>query len=205
MPYCSNCGAYIPDGETKCVACGSVTMPSQAGQAASASSAAFAQMPEAPKAPEVNADELRETLEAKQKEQQEKNREWAENAREQYNASKPTTASAHTGGTPSSAKKPEGDGTFFSGKLWAGLSYVSFLCLFPLIMGTKDEFVKFHAKQGLVLCIASVIIDALVKVLGILGIVLSAFRLYLIYKGIKNVIEEKKDYLPYIGKYAEKF
>lgn len=205
MPYCSNCGAYMPDGESKCVACGSVVMPSQAGQASSAaSSAAFAQMPEAPKAPEVNADELRETLEAKQKEQLENSKDWAQSAHAQNSTHRPSTTSGNTGGVPTAEKKPGEKKDYCSSKLWAGLSYVSFLCLFPLFMGTKNEFVKFHAKQGLVLALASVLFDILGNFSGLLRLVLSVLRLYLIYKGIKNVMEEKKEELPYIGKYAEK-
>ena len=36
------------------------------------------------------------------------------------------------------------------------ISYIGILCLVPILMKEKDEFVKFHAKQGLVLFIVEV-------------------------------------------------
>ena len=60
-------------------------------------------------------------------------------------------------------------------------------------------------KQGILLFVLSVIIDIISKISGLLGLALSVFRIYLIYKGIRNVVEGKKDFLPFIGQYAEKF
>jgi hypothetical protein len=51
----------------------------------------------------------------------------------------------------------------------------------------------------------SIVIDILGKFSGLLGFALSLFRIYLIYKGIRNVVDGKKEYLPFIGQYAEKF
>lgn len=88
------------------------------------------------------------------------------------------------------------------------LSYLGILVLVPLLIEKKDEFVKFHAKQGLVLLIAEVgtmfiswfpILGWLVGFLGgILWLILSIL-------GIVNVLTNKKNPLPLIGQFAERF
>ena len=102
-------------------------------------------------------------------------------------------------------KRTDGNVSTSTSKLLAGLSYVSILCFLPFVLAPKDDFSKFHGKQGILLFVLSVIIDIISKISGLLGLALSVFRIYLIYKGIRNVVEGKKDYLPFIGQYAEKF
>ncbi|HIJ38755.1 MAG TPA: hypothetical protein HPP80_07635 [Rhodospirillaceae bacterium] len=43
------------------------------------------------------------------------------------------------------------------GQLMAAMSYLGILCFVPLLMSKDDEFVYFHAKQGLVLWMWSVL------------------------------------------------
>ena len=192
--YCSKCGAYIPEGETVCVACGTDSSAAElSGGAAQAGVAATA------------TEEYRQTLEQKQREQQQKNKEWAEQAYVDYKEHKAHSTSANTGGQPSSVKRTDGNVSTSTSKLLAGLSYVSILCFLPFVLAPKDDFSKFHGKQGILLFVLSVIIDIISKISGLLGLALSVFRIYLIYKGIRNVVEGKKDYLPFIGQYAEKF
>ena len=63
--YCSKCGAYIPDGETVCVACGTDSSLYQANSGTAQAGAV---------APTPVSDEYRQTLEQKQKEQQQRRR-----------------------------------------------------------------------------------------------------------------------------------
>ena len=42
-------------------------------------------------------------------------------------------------------------------RLMAALSYMGVMCLVPLIMNRQDEFVYFHARQGLVIWMWSVL------------------------------------------------
>ncbi|MBF0213555.1 MAG: hypothetical protein HQM00_08325 [Magnetococcales bacterium] len=42
-------------------------------------------------------------------------------------------------------------------RLMAALSYLGVLCLVPLLMESKDSFVVFHARQGLVLWVWTVL------------------------------------------------
>ncbi len=189
MPYCSNCGAYIPDGETVCISCGANSAP-----ASSQTSAAAA----------AQKEDLHATLEEQRRRQQEKNREWAEQVKAERDSEKAHTTSGNTGGIPSSQKSPEIKGSINTSKLLAGLSYVSILCILPFLFTPKDEFAKFHGKQGIVLAVAAALIDIIGKISGIAGLALTVLRFYLIYKGIKNVVEGKQEELPYIGQFAEK-
>ena len=213
MPYCSNCGAYIPDGETKCVACGSVNYAGTGASSAYASA-------------QSSADNVK--WEDKQSSQKQKNAEWAKQAYEEYKNSgaykenesaysKTNSTSSHgvaspsshttsgrTGGTPS-AKKGDGTVSQSTSKILAALSYISGLFVLPFIFAPNDKFSRFHAKQGLLVFILSIIADIITKFAGLLGAVLSIFRIYLIIMGIRNVINDKMEELPYIGKYADRF
>ena len=64
MAYCSKCGAYIPDGMTRCLACGydeSAQTKKNTGAAAKSTS-----------------DIVRERMEEQRRARQEENRRWAE-------------------------------------------------------------------------------------------------------------------------------
>ena len=80
----------------------------------------------------------------------------------------------------------------------AALSYLSIFFLGPFFLANQDEFAMFHAKQGLRLFIFSAIADLISSFIP-LGWVLSIFRVYCIFKGISNVLQGKKEPLPYIG------
>ena len=89
----------------------------------------------------------------------------------------------------------------------AVISYIGPLCLIPILSKEKDEFVRFHAKQGLVLFAGEVAIWAIfglmpffwyfANILGILWLVLSII-------GIMNVMNKEKKELPLLGKFADK-
>ena len=90
----------------------------------------------------------------------------------------------------------------------AVISYIGFLCLIPILMKEKDEFVKFHAKQGLVLFIAEIatMLIAWIPILGwLVGFVAWIIWLVLSIIGIINVVNGKQVPLPIIGKFAGKF
>ena len=85
-------------------------------------------------------------------------------------------------------------------KLMALLSYLGILFLIPLLAKKDSPYCQFHAKQGLVLFIASFIMW--IPFIGwILGVVV--FILWLI--GVINVLSGKMKPLPIIGGFAEKF
>lgn len=101
------------------------------------------------------------------------------------------------------------------------LAYLGPLCLIPLLTGEKDEFVKFHVRQGMVLLISEVIVWILFSFIlgsmtwswyawGTFGMI--AMIQNLIYLclgvlsvvGIINVINGQQKELPVVGKFAGK-
>jgi len=92
-------------------------------------------------------------------------------------------------------------------KLMGILSYIGVLCLIPLLTKKDDEFVFFHAKQGLVLFIAEVL-TAFVAAIPLLGWIIAPIAslvwIVLSIIGIINVLGDKTKELPLLGKYADK-
>ncbi|HOX30173.1 MAG TPA: hypothetical protein P5080_02970 [Candidatus Paceibacterota bacterium] len=87
------------------------------------------------------------------------------------------------------------------------ISYLGILCLVPYLAQEKDEFVRFHAKQGLVLFIGEVASWMLLAIpfLGFLATnMLSLVWIVFSVLGIVNVIGNKKEKLPVIGDLADK-
>lgn len=88
------------------------------------------------------------------------------------------------------------------------LSYLGILVLVPLLAAKNDSFVKFHAQQGLVLLIFGMVgmFIVVIPILGwILSPIISLTWLVFVILGILNVVANKKQKLPLIGKYADKF
>ena len=93
-------------------------------------------------------------------------------------------------------------------KIIAALSYLGLLVLVPLLAKKDSPFCQFHAKQGLVLLIAWVVIGvvAVIPILGwiisILGSILLAIFFII---GIVNALSGKAKELPLIGQLGNKF
>ena len=122
--------------------------------------------------------------------------------------------------TPVSQTPPTSGGQKMDeGKVMGILSYLSILCLIPLFTKKDDDFVYFHAKQGLVLfgleivvyvisrIIVGVLIGSIVGwgMLSIWSLIFNLINLGLLVLsilGIINVVQNKKKELPLIGKFA---
>lgn len=114
------------------------------------------------------------------------------------------------------------------GKVFALLAYLGILCLVPLLAKKDNKFAYFHAKQGLVLFIAEVVLFIIIIIVsvifGIIGgvighgfgiltgllssllwlvIVLGSLALSII--GIVQSLNGKYWEMPVLGKYAQKF
>lgn len=92
--------------------------------------------------------------------------------------------------------------------LMAFLCYFGILVIIPLVTDAKkEEYVKFHIKQGLALLIAG-IVSSFLLIVPILGwiayFVISIILLVLFIIGIINALTGKEKELPIIGKYAQK-
>ena len=88
------------------------------------------------------------------------------------------------------------------------LSYIGILVLVPLLVEKQDEFVKFHARQGLVLFICEIgtMLISWVPIIGwLFGFLLWILWLVFSIIGIINVLNGKKTPLPIIGQFADRF
>lgn len=99
-------------------------------------------------------------------------------------------------------------------KLMALLSYISILVFIPIFLAGKSKFARFHANQGLVLFLCSLIwgvaFSIVSKILGgiiligliikIIGWLVEAVFLVLAVLGIVNVVKGRAKELPVIGK-----
>jgi len=94
-------------------------------------------------------------------------------------------------------------------KLFAVLSYFWILFLLPLVMKKDSDFAVYHGKQGLVLFIFSLIIGVASNIPAIGWFLIApiggVMTLILFIIGIMNALGGKKQPLPVIGKYAERF
>ena len=93
------------------------------------------------------------------------------------------------------------------GKFFALISYISFLCIFGLVLKKDNKFAVFHGKQGLVLFVVEVatfilsIIPILGAFLGTLGIVV--FGLVSLWQ-ILQVLMGNYSRIPIISDIADK-
>ena len=171
MGYCTSCGAYIPDGQTMCLACG-FDENAEKKETSTGSAAAAAKAPEKTSEKErsqrkyrqFDSDTLRKQLEEQRKRQQENSRKWAETEYAQRQKVKEEQARNFTNTSGTSGTNKNYTDTVRStvqsadvSKLMAGMSYVSALFLVPMLLSKDDSFVAYHAKQGMKLFIAGII------------------------------------------------
>ena len=216
MAYCSNCGAYVPDGQPVCLACGfdleaakkETEKPNAEGNTASQTAG--------------SNEEMRRRLEEQRKRAQEQNRQWAEQekkrreeqaareearrikqaearrrAQEEYERRKAEQANYQSQSYYTGTQTGEGN------KALATLSYLSILFALPYFFAPQDEYAKFHARQGFKLFLFGIAADILASLIGI-GWIATLARLYLMFKGMSNALNGKKEPLPYIGTLGDK-
>ena len=190
MAYCNECGAYIPDGHTKCLACGYDEAEATKAQQAQQS---YEYKYEGPK--QVDTDFLKEQLEKQRRRQQENARKWAETEKAQRQSSN-NTRQSYTRSTD--RKKYSAPNALSGSKLFSAMSYFGILFVLPYLVCKNDDFALFHAKQGMILFLAGLIAEIAASILGLRWIVNLA-RIYFIYKGVTNSLNGIKEKLPYIG------
>lgn len=253
MAYCEHCGAYIPDGQEICLACG-FDPAAEKQRAAEAQATAYAYREEAAQREE----DLRAELERRRAERQKNDRVWAENERRRrkmeeefrraqeekekraesyvhrnkgrrvsvnvgdnvsvnvgdkrvsvnvggrrysFGADEPAEDTEQTEEVeqeeqacraPKAAEKQENCGL-------AAISYLGVLFFVPLLFGQEDEFVRFHAKQGLKLFLCTVLASAVGTPFGV-GWAATLLGIYLAAKGVIAAVNGKKEELPLLKK-----
>ena len=216
MAYCKKCGAYIPDGLSACLACGydenRVNLDKEAAKTRVANDVVRDRLEEQRRARQEENRRWAEQEEQRRR-QQEQNRQWAEQekqrrqqqeqnrqwAEQEYARRQEERERAARQYTYRSTFNPGGLGqSAQSSKVFAALSYLSFLFVLPYILTPQDDFAKYHAKQGLKLFIFTIISDVIGALTGV-GWLLSLLRFYFIYKGMRSAFEGRKEPLPWIG------
>ena len=89
-------------------------------------------------------------------------------------------------------------------KTLAIFCYLSILLIIPLLLKPKSKFIKFHAKQGIILTIGWFVGLLLYAFFG-LGFLVHIAILVLSIIGIMNVLEGREKDLPIVGDLAKKF
>ena len=94
-------------------------------------------------------------------------------------------------------------------KVMGILAYISILVLVPILVAKESKFARFHANQGLVLFIASIVSGIIIGILGMFPFIGWIFRLagaaieiitiVLMVIGIVNAANGKAKELPIIG------
>ena len=232
MAYCLKCGAYIPDGQTGCLACG--FDPEEEQKKAEAAKAKKSRGGSAAAAQTDSNAEMRARLEEQRRRSQEQNRQWAEQerrrreeaaarerarkeqqerdrqwAQQEYEKRQAEKQRAEAETRSSGAGQSFGDyyrehtQSSKGNKALAAVSYLSILFAIPYFLAPNDEFARFHAKQGMKLFLFGIVADILGSLIG-LGWLVTLVRLFLIYKGMSNALSGKKEELPFIGNIGEK-
>ena len=207
MAYCDRCGAYVPDGQTRCFACGyDPAAPAEIkheAPAAAASAAAAEPEKDTEYAYSYRAqsgqrtEELKKTLEAERLRQKENARKWAEEAYIQQHSR------VHKVEPEESRQNLARDGSSANTKILSVLSYISIFCLLPFLFAPNDEKAKFHGRQGLVLFITTLIGNLVGRIFNV-GWVVTLISLFLTFKGVMNAARGEQVELPLIGHLAEK-
>ena len=87
----------------------------------------------------------------------------------------------------------------------AGLSYVGFLVIIPLLQSRGNAFIAWHAKQGLVIMIGYVIAFLLSLVIRPVSSLLWIYLILVSVLGFVNALQGKRWLIPGIGHIAKMF
>ncbi|MCX7778716.1 MAG: hypothetical protein N2259_00505 [Patescibacteria group bacterium] len=92
-------------------------------------------------------------------------------------------------------------------RLWAIPAYLWVFAFLPYFLKRKDEFVYFHAKQGVVIFIVELFsllifpIPFIGQVIGLIGLI---FCSLLALRGMLSGLSGKKWSMPWLNRYTEK-
>ena len=224
MAYCKKCGAYIPDGQTKSLACG-YDESAEGGEYAYA----YARNGDRRQETVVDADyveldedpiEERAEVEDRRARRQEYNKTWAElekRRRAQEREFRDRQQREERAGDDFNFR-PDAFGVNYDGKkvadtvnraagevgskLFPILSYLGPGCFISLILG-KDKDSQFHARQGIKLFIGGIIaqvVGAMFSLEWLAGLAQAGLAII----GILNAVHGQRVKLPIVGDLFEK-
>ena len=224
MAYCKKCGAYIPDGQSQCLACG-YDESAEGGEYAYA----YAKNSDRRQETVIDADyveleenpiEERAEVEDRRARRQEYNKTWAElekRRRAQEREFKNRQRREESEGDDFNFR-PDAFGVNYDGKkvadtvnraagqvgskLFPVLSYLGPACFISLILG-KDKDSQFHARQGIKLFIGGIlgqIVGAMFGLEWVAGLAQAGLAII----GILNAVHGQRVKLPIVGDLFEK-
>ena len=205
MKYCKNCGTMLTDAAKFCTNCGT---PAEEVHAENTS---FPEHP-ADQAAEQAAGQSADffSTSAEQQQQDQRREEAKQKASEFAESAKQKTAEFFEQMNQVSDETDSFTQQDIEGHTgMAVLSYFGILVLIPIFAGRDSRYVKFHANQGLLLMIASIVLNVLSTVLGLLhlgliGSLVGFLHLPLFVfsiMGIVNAIKGRAKELPVVGHY----
>ena len=100
-------------------------------------------------------------------------------------------------------RQSDKDQQILDGKVFAILSYLSILCIIPLVLKKDNPFVLKHGKQGLILFLGQVAVFILHIILGLWILRLGMFVLGLLsFLGLIAVLQGRDAELPVVSNLA---
>ncbi len=199
MAFCNNCGAQLAEGAKFCPKCGTPT-----GVAAAPKPEQPVQQPAQPVVEEPVQPQPQQTWEQSKRD--------FRNEQEQNIANNLIGAMNNTADTTAEYDPKDIE----ANKVMALLSYLGILVLVPIFAAKGSKFARFHANQGLILCLVAIVYGVAVNILtsvsvaiswrlasvvgSLLSIVGFAFFIWAVI-GIINSLGGKAKELPFIGKY----
>ena len=151
------------------------------------------------KVKETKEEEVKETVRPKQKdEKREEEKDFSDRIKDEF-----TNAKDHSKEFSAEEKK--------NGKGMSILAYIGILCLIPYFAEKNNKYVQFHAKQGLNLCILSIIASFACAIIGFTIILalpallvnwaIRILTVVLMVIGIINVCKDEAKELPIVNKF----
>ena len=208
MAYCGKCGAYIPDGMTRCLACG---YDDHAEQTA------------AQYAYKYDEAQAQKDYEAERRQKQESNRKWAQEeyarrkqqqaedarrAREEAEKKaqerakrEREEAERRAAESYDSTKTSEAGLSYTEGnsRIFASLAYIPFLFLLQKMFLPDDYFAQYHANQGKKLTFVWVVAGIISSLFG-MGWLTFLIGCGYVARGMANAKAGKMIELPFINK-----
>lgn len=218
MAYCKNCGAYIPDGQSKCLACGyddAQQDGQNTGQNGGYAYSAFDEERLRAEEERRRAEEEEQKRRAQEEARRKRQEEYRQNAEAEFRrrqeaqarqkrrtydraAGHPYSSSGRVDGYASTRRKSTAGNKFL-----AAASYFGILCALPYIFCPDDKFAMFHARQGVALLLFDIAASIIGSVVGIGGL-LKIFTVICIVKGVAAAVNGRTEHLPLIGGLADK-
>jgi len=204
MSFCKNCGVQMTDNSKFCAACGTSVETVQTEQTTQANGGAQTTQGQ------VNQNQTNQGYTYSNNQNNQANQGYA-NGQANQNASNFVNNFTNTADHTNEFEAQDAQ----ENSVMALLSYIGILFLIPIFAAPNSKFARFHANQGLVLCLfelaGGIVVGILTAILmwipilgwlltALIGFAFGASVIVLAVLGIVNAVNKKAKELPIIGK-----